>query len=151
MPSSSSSAAPPTTTPAPKPVAWLATLQQRFLEGRGYDVVIRVSIEQPAVKRVRTDDGIATRNGANAQQQQHQQQEGLVIDILCHSVILKSRSRYFDAALGGAYVENQQRTVEIVLADEQAVEDLRLFIKLVCPRRRCAVAEGHAAASGLSC
>lgn len=47
-------------------------------------------------------------------------------------MILTSRSRYFDAALSGAYVENQKKTVEIELADDQAVDDLRLLIKLSC-------------------
>jgi hypothetical protein len=142
---SSSSAAPPKTTPttaAPKPVAWLATLQQRFLEGRNCDVVVRVSIEQPAAKHVRTDDDITTRNEAKTQQQQqhHHQEEGLVIDIPCPSIILTTRSRYFDAALSGGYAVIQQRAVEIVLADAQAVEDLKLRT----------LAEDHAAAPGLS-
>lgn len=64
------------------------------------------------------------------QQEQHQHQH--TVDIPCHSLILASRSRYFDAALSGAYLESQQKTVELQLADDQAVDDLRLLIKLSC-------------------
>jgi len=128
--SSSSSAAPPTTTTttaASKSVAWLLTLQQRFLEGQDCDVIVRVSIEQPAAKRPRADDVIGAGDGEATARAQDR-----TVDIPCYSPILKSRSRYFKAAFSSAYVENQQKIVEIVLADAQAVEDLRLFIKLSC-------------------
>lgn len=55
-----------------------------------------------------------------------------IIKIPCYFPILNSRSRYLKAALRNAHVENQQKTVDIVLADDQAVEDLKLLIKLSC-------------------
>jgi hypothetical protein len=122
-------------------VAWLATLQQRFLEGRNCDVVVRASIEQPAAKHTRAGNGAVMRNGANRRQQQQQQQqpqaqgqeqeqEQRTVDIPCPSIILTTRLRYFDAALSGVYVETKESRVEIVLS--QAIDDFKLLIKLSC-------------------
>jgi len=124
--SSTSSALAPIKRSKPKPGAWLSTIQQHFIEGRNCDVVVRVSIEQPSAKRMRADDGIATRNGASRWQKQ------CTVDIPCPSMILTARSGYFNAALNGVNVENQQKTVEVALADAQAVEDLKLLVKLSC-------------------
>ena len=108
---------------ASKPGAWLATLQQQFIEGRNCDVVVRVSIEEsPALGGIGGGDG-------EHPPQQHQR---VLEDIPCHSAVLASRSRYFNAAFKGAYIENQERRVEIVLADSQAVDDMKLLVKLSC-------------------
>lgn len=124
----------PPTNATPGPVAWLATLQQRFLEGRDCDVVVRVTIEQPPAKRARADENeSAGGNGAGHQEQEEDQQkrQQRTVDIPCQSAILNARSAYFDAALSGAFAENEKK-VEIVLADALAVEDFRLLIKLSC-------------------
>lgn len=52
-------AAPPVTMSTPNPGAWLAALQQQFLEGRNCDAIVRASIEQPLAKRARADDGVS--------------------------------------------------------------------------------------------
>jgi len=51
-------------------------------------------------------------------------------DILCHAVVLCARSPYFEASLGGGWNEAQSRTEEIELENEQAVEDMKLLVKL---------------------
>lgn len=47
-----------------------------------------------------------------------------------HSAVLCSRSEYFNACLSGAWAEAAERRVEVTVEDEQAVEDLRLLVKL---------------------
>jgi hypothetical protein len=51
-------------------------------------------------------------------------------DILCHAVVLCARSSYFEAALSGEWNEAQTKTVEVELENEQAVQDMKLLIKL---------------------
>jgi hypothetical protein len=51
-------------------------------------------------------------------------------DILCHANVLCARSPYFASSLGGEWNEAQTKTVEVVLENEQAVQDMNLLIKL---------------------
>lgn len=51
-------------------------------------------------------------------------------DILCHAVVLCARSPYFESSLSGEWNEAQTKTVEIELKNEQAMEDMKLLIKL---------------------
>lgn len=51
-------------------------------------------------------------------------------DILCHAIILSACSPYFDTSLSGEWNEAQTKTVEVVLENDQAVEDMKLLIKL---------------------
>jgi hypothetical protein len=51
-------------------------------------------------------------------------------DIICHAVVLCARSSYFEAALSGEWNEAQTKTVEVELENEQAVQDMKLLIKL---------------------
>ena len=51
-------------------------------------------------------------------------------DILCHAVVLCARSPYFESSLSGEWNEAQTKTVEIVLENDQAVQDMKLLIKL---------------------
>jgi len=55
---------------------------------------------------------------------------GRTEDILCHAVILSSRSPYFDSALSRGWSEGEKKVGEIALADEAAVEDLKLLLRL---------------------
>ena len=73
-----------------------------------------------------------TRKGLKQQQQQQQQQQAALrtIDIPCHANILAARSSYFAAALQGGFLESQKKVVELQVADEQAVVDLKLLLKL---------------------
>ena len=51
-------------------------------------------------------------------------------DILCHAIVLCACSPYFESSLGGEWNEAQTKTVEVVLENDQAVEDMKLLIKL---------------------
>jgi len=79
MPPTSSAKA-PTAHSTPTSQTWLATIQQLFIESRNCDVILRVSIEQPTVKPLQTDDSVAKGHEAKQplqdvqQQQQHQQE-----------------------------------------------------------------------------
>jgi len=53
-----------------------------------------------------------------------------VTDILCHANVLCARSPYFESCLDGEWSEAQIKTVEIVLANDQAVQNMKLLIKL---------------------
>lgn len=94
--------------PAPAFPAWLGNMQQQFMEGKRTNVIIRISLPQ--------ED---SEGGA-----------GRIVDIPYHSVVLTARSAYFNSSLGGEWVENQKKIVEIALEDQQAVDDLRLLLKL---------------------
>ena len=53
-----------------------------------------------------------------------------ITDIICHANVLCVRSPYFRACLGGEWNEAQTKTVEINLENDQAVQDLKLLLKL---------------------
>ena len=64
-----------------KPVAWLATVQQQFMEGQNCDVIIRVSIEQPTTKRARANN--AAGDGASRREQGRTVVGGTVEGMTC--------------------------------------------------------------------
>ena len=74
---------------------------------------------QPAAKRPCTDVAAA---GVACPDQ--------FTNIKAHSVMLGARSDYFQTCLRGEWPEAAGRRVELTVPDEQAVEDLKLLIKL---------------------
>ena len=111
----------PDPTSTARPSTQLARLQQQFVEGKHTDMVIRVRIEEqqpPAGKRQRVTRAAA----ADAP-------DGYT-DIKAHSLVLRTHSPYFDKGLSGDWAEAAERRVELAVEDEQAVEDLKLLIKL---------------------
>lgn len=135
----------------------LQAMQQQFLDGAAAcDVVVRISYstgddstreahpathatdERPAGQSRNAQERAKKRGQQQQQppppppppsQQQQQQQAPPTIDIPCHSWILINSS-YFAASLDGAFIESQKKMVEVELADEQAVSDLKLLFKL---------------------
>jgi hypothetical protein len=85
------------------PHVQLARLQQQFVEGKHTDMVIRVSVQ-----------------GADSEP----------TDIKAHSLVLRTRSPYFDKSLSGEWAEAAERQVELTVEDKQALQDLKLLIKL---------------------
>ena len=51
-------------------------------------------------------------------------------DIKAHALVLCTLSPYFDKALSGEWTEATARRIELTVEDEQALEDLKLLIKL---------------------
>ena len=51
-------------------------------------------------------------------------------DIKAHSLVLRTLSPYVDGALSGDWTEAAERRIELTVADEQELEDLKLLIKL---------------------
>lgn len=103
--------------------SFVLAMQRQFVEGRSCDCIIRVSLcddedddkDQNRSKKPRlTNANLATKH----------------IDIPCHTVVLCSNSAYFRSALEGQYTEAQNKVVELTLVDQQAVNDLRLLLKL---------------------
>jgi hypothetical protein len=101
----------------------LTRLQQQYLEGKHTDMVIRVRVigegeeeeqEPSTAKRMRISAEAAD----------------VYTDIKTHSLVLRTRSLYFDRALSGEWTEAAERRVELEVADEQELEDLKLLIKL---------------------
>ncbi len=112
---------PPSNT-RPSTFKQLARLQQQFVEGKHTDMVIRVHIKNdqpPAPKRPRTTRATA----AAADPVEY-------TDIKAHSLVLRTHSPYFDKGLSDDWAEAAERRVELAVEDEQAVEDLKLLIKL---------------------
>lgn len=73
------------------PIDWLSKRQQ-FLDGTNCDMIIKVHSDTPAAKRTKQGDG-------------RQQEDGLVVEIPAHFLVLSSRSDYFTNAFrhcGGA-------------------------------------------------
>ena len=58
------------------------------------------------------------------------QPQARATDILCHANVLCARSPYFESCLDGEWSEAKIKTVEIVLANDQAVQNMKLLIKL---------------------
>jgi hypothetical protein len=104
--------------------SFVLAMQRQFVEGRSCDCIIRVSLcdddenddkdQNRSKKRRLTNANFATKH----------------IDIPCHAVVLCSNSAYFRSALEGQYTEAQNKVVELTLVDQQAVNDLRLLLKL---------------------
>lgn len=51
-------------------------------------------------------------------------------DVWCHANVLCACSPYFEAALSGGWNEAQTKTIEVALQNEQAVQDMKMLIKL---------------------
>ena len=83
-------------------------------------MVIRVHIEDqpPAAKRQRTTESTSTDAARGS------------ADIPAHSLVLCARSTYFDRSLGGDWAEAAEQRVELALESTQALDDLKLLIKL---------------------
>lgn len=136
--SSSSSAA-----GAPTLFSTMATMQKFFLEGKLCDAVIKVTLdeqqqggeERKEEEQTQEPPPKRSRGKGKGRQQPKQEPAAAAVDnrisIPVHTLLLCSRSPYFASALtGGTYQEAQTKTVEITLADKEAVEDLKLLIKL---------------------
>jgi hypothetical protein len=98
----------------------LANLQRQFVEGKHTDIVIRIRVgeqQQPAAKRRRTTE-------------EDEEEGDAYRDIQAHSLVLRTRSPYFDKSLDGEWAEAAARRVELTVPDQQAAEDLKLLIEL---------------------
>lgn len=111
----------------------MARMQQQFEAGKNTDTVIRVCVaseeqdegqQTPAPKRPRMAGAASSSTEAAAAAADQ------YTDINAHWLLLCARSAYFEKALDGGWTEAAERRVELVVDDEQAVEDLRLLIKL---------------------
>ena len=101
-------------------------MQRQFEQGVHTDMVIRVRVgepQPPAAKRKRVSKAAAAAAAAAADADRF-------TDIKAHSVVLSARSDYVEACLRGEWAEAAERRVELTVPDEQALEDLRLLIKL---------------------
>jgi len=96
---------------------FLAKLQKQYEQGKFTDVRVRCVILPDPKSR---EQGAAL----------WQEQQNGPTDILCHANVLCARSPYFEPALGGEWNEPQTKTVEVVLKNEQAVQNMNLLIKL---------------------
>ena len=78
--------------------------------------------QPPAAKRTRMSKAAAAAAAAAV--------ADVYTDIKTHSLVLRTHSTYVDRALGGEWIEAAERRVELTVADEQELEDLKLLIKL---------------------
>jgi hypothetical protein len=72
--------------------------------------------EPPSAKRPRTSTS--------------EDADGGYTDIKAHSLVLRTRSLYFDKGLSGDWAEAAEQRVELTVENEQAVEEVKLLIKL---------------------
>lgn len=80
---------------------WLKRMRQRYFDGVKCDVTVRVTVMKSSFLIASTES--APR----------------IIDIPCHSLVLGTRSDYFDRALLGGWAETEAETVNITREDDQ--------------------------------
>jgi len=90
--------------------------------------------QPPTTKRLQQDgedlNEATRRGGGPAPPLPPPSPQARTTDILCHANVLCARSPYFESSLGGEWTEAQTKTVEVVLENDQAVQYLKLLIKL---------------------
>jgi hypothetical protein len=97
------------------------TMSKHFEEGRFTDCTIRVKIREASdatvsdrpAKRIKSEGGETPGVG-----RKDDEINGVHV-IKAHALVLASRSAYFERAMGGEWRESQDRSFEVVVADEQ--------------------------------
>ena len=116
----------------------MARRQAQYIQGSLCDTIVRCAVlPDPARQEQERQQGEEQKEGDGADDAESPATPPRPVlaqphttDIFCHAVVLCARSPYFESCLGGEWKEAQSKTVEISLESDQAVQDMKVLLKL---------------------